>query len=163
MGSNIEIDCLQIMSSDKSMPIPLREWAERAVEAVEIPSLSNNEIIMSPEIRKPLAISSYSFLSSALKVARSLADQACQVGEFHDNNNNNEAGLDGDGGQQQQFQLPTPGPHWADQIVVHLSTNNEKFEEYEGDDLQPLPFDNPGTDPRELQAMLNSLIPDHSL
>ena len=33
----------------------------------------------------------------------------------------------------------------------------------DGDDLQPLPFDNPGTDPRELQAMLNSLIPDHSL
>ena len=47
----IEIDCLQIMSSDNSMPIPLREWAERAVEAVEIPSLSNNESIMSPEIR----------------------------------------------------------------------------------------------------------------
>ena len=115
------------MSSDNSKPIPLREWAERAVEAVEIPSLSNNETIMSPEIRKPLAISSYSYLSSALKVARSLADQACQVGESHDNiNNNNEDGLDGgDGGQQQQLQLPTPGPHWADQIVVHLSTNNE--------------------------------------
>ena len=116
------------------MPIPLREWAERAVEAVEIQSLSNNETIMSPDIRKPLAISSYSYLSSALKVARSLADQACQVREYH--NNNNEAGLDGDGGQQQQLQLPTPGPHWADQIVVHLSTNSEytdeKFEEYEG-------------------------------
>ena len=49
--------------------------------------------------------------------------------------------------------LPTPGTDWADQVIVHYL------------DLQPLPFSsqNPSPDPKELQVMLKSIIPDRSL
>lgn len=149
--------------------IPLREWTERALETVNI-SACNNANASFPssfgadssswpvDIRRSLALSSDTYLSSALKVSRSLADQICQAEEGNYN-----------GGGLQQILLPTPGTDWADRVVVHLSNDHLSIDEYKdgSGDVEPLPFppqaQELSSDPRELQAMLNSLIPDESL
>jgi predicted ATPase len=121
-----------------SSTISLREWIviERALEATDIPCLANDD--WSSGIRRSLAVSPDSYLMSALQVARSLADLCCDA----DKNIGGRRPL-----------LPTPGTDWADQVVVHYL------------DLQPLPisWQNPSSDPKELQVMLNSIIPDHSV
>ena len=138
--------------------ISLREWIERALESADIPRPANESSASSlgPDsndwsavIRRTLAVSSDSYLTSALRVARSLADQCCEA----DENN---------GGHQPL--LPAPGTDWAARVVVHLSNEHRSIDDYK-EDLQPLPFSwqNPSSDPKELQALLKSVIHDESL
>ena len=97
----------------KSKPIPLREWCKRILETTDISALAN-ESFTSPfgadssswpaDIRRSLTVSSHSYLTSALKIARSLADQVCQVEKYDEG----------------QHLLPAPGHDWADRVVIHL-------------------------------------------
>ena len=142
-----------------SLTISLREWIERALESADIPRPANESSASSlgPDsndwsavIRRTLAVSCDSYLTSALRVARSLADQCCEA----DENN---------GGHQPL--LPAPGTDWAARVVVHLSNEHQSIDDYK-EDLQPLPFSwqNPSSDPKELQALLkSSIIHDESL
>jgi len=138
--------------------ISLREWIERALESADIPrpvnessasSLGPDSNDWSAVIRRTLAVSSDSYLTSALRVARSLADQCCEA----DENN---------GGHQPL--LPAPGTDWTARVVVHLSNEHQSIDDYK-EDLQPLPFSwqNPSSDPNELQALLNPAIHHESL
>ncbi len=138
--------------------ISLREWIERALESADIPrpvnessasSLGPDSNDWSAVIRRTLAVSSDSYLTSALRVARSLADQCCEA----DENN---------GGHQPL--LPAPGTDWTARVVVHLSNEHRSIDDYK-EDLQPLPFSwqNPSSDPKELQALLKCIIHDESL
>ena len=139
----------------------LREWIERAVEAADVTCLANelfassfdpdgDEDWASGTIRRSSALSSNSYLKSALIIARSLADQLCEGGD------------EKNGGHQSPS--PAPRTDWADRVVVHLSSELHNIDDYT-EDLQPLPFSSPtpSSDPDDLQAMLNSIIRDHSL
>ena len=155
-------------SSSSSKAIRLKEWVNCALDSVDVSSSVGNNEAFTPYIKRSLAVSSNVYLSSALVVARSLANQIClaeaeggvaaaqQDQQFFQN------------GDQQTSSLPSPGPNWADQVSVHVAVNgngvdNKDVAGYEGD-LQPLPFSPRGSaTPRELQDMLNSLIPDQSL
>ena len=129
-----------------STMISLRRWIEHALEVVDISGPYRNDWPV--HIRRSLAMSSDSFLISALRVALSLADQLCHLGDIM-------------GGHQL---VPTQGADWADQAVVHLSTECQRANDPPHQvDVEPLPFLSKPPDPRELQDMLNSLIPDQSL
>jgi len=139
-----------------SSKISLREWIERALESADIPrpanesfaSLGPDSNAWSADIRRTLAVSSDSYLTSALRVARSLADQCCQA----DENN-----------VRHQQLLPAPGTDWADPVVVHLSNEHQSIDDYK-EDLEPLPFSwqNPSSESKELQALSKSTIHDES-
>jgi hypothetical protein len=138
--------------------ISLRGWIESAMQTDHDSCLVNQSFVSSSgpdssdcstSIRRSLAVYSDNYLTSALRVARSLANQCCEADEHI-------------GGHQPL--LPTPGTDWADRVVVHLSNDHKSIDDYK-DDLEPLPFSrqNPSCDLTELQGMLNNFIPDHSL
>ncbi|KAL3817360.1 hypothetical protein ACHAXA_004486 [Cyclostephanos tholiformis] len=150
----------------------LRVWIEEALEAVDISGLADGPFVsssssLSPDrngwpsnIRKSLALSSDNYLRSALRVARSLADQLCR----------DEADeLKNGGSGRRRSPLLAAAIDWADRTVVHLSSNEKNRgvpgcdgTPYDEVDVQPLPLSSK-SDPRELQAMLNFLISDQSL
>ncbi|KAL3822933.1 hypothetical protein ACHAXA_011648 [Cyclostephanos tholiformis] len=135
--------------------ISLREWIKCAVEAAGLANELFASSYYDPDsnnwasgtIRRSSAVSSNPYLNSALVIARSLADQLC---EKVDENSGGHLPLS-----------PAPGTDWADRVVVHLSNERHNIDDYT-EDLQPLPFSSqrPSSDPKELQAMLNSVIPD---
>ena len=94
----------------------LSEWILRAVAEVDLSSFtdgsttdvaSNNHPSEWPaNIRHSMALCSDEYLLSALSVARSLADQICEV---EDN--------------LKEGSLPAPGIHWSDRVQVHLSSD----------------------------------------
>ena len=138
--------------------ILLREWVDRALAAIDISSQTNDSLTATfgedtlswpADIRRSLALSSDSYLTPALKVARLLAGQICRLGGEN-------------GGYERLQSLPAAGDDWAAHILVKLS--DDPVDIYEGD-IQPLSMSFKETLPntRELQDMLNTLIPDESL
>ena len=132
--------------------ISLRGWVKQALDA------DRND--WPSEIRRSLALSSDDYLRSALRVALSLAGQLCwDEADGRERGENN---------RHRRPTLPAPGNDWADRAVVHLSSNeNNRIvgcddPPYDEVDVQPLPLSSK-SDPRELQAMLNFLIPDQTL
>jgi predicted ATPase len=134
------------------MMLSLREWIVRASKyngANELVTPNNSNNWVSGTIRRSSALSSDSYFKPALIIARSLADQLC---EGSDENN---------GGHRSPS--PAPDTDWADHVVVHLSNELPDIDDCK-EDLQPLQFSSRtfSSDPNELQALLNSIINDHS-
>jgi len=130
--------------------ISLGEWINSALKSIDTSEEPLSAFGANP---RTLALSSDAFLSAALTVARSLADQICRAQEVEKYPNN---------GTPRQPYLPTPASDWADSVTVYLSSSDGNFF-FDGDhrDLQPLPFSSdkdPSDHPKELQDMLESVI-----
>ena len=146
-----------------SKSIALREWVELALQTVDVSAVATNgkeSFFVSSfgedpaswpaDIRKSLAVSSASYLMSALKVARSLADQICQAEERGDNG--------------WRPILPPPDADWAGRVAVHLSNSHQNIINICNGDLQPLPLQGEKSNNKdELRDVLNYLTPEESL
>lgn len=110
----------------------LSKWIRRAVDEVDLSALANASANVASDhpsqwpanIRNSMALCSDDYLKSALKVARSLADQICEAEDIivaqGGGRNNNDYG---DHSSNQPPSLPAPGTNWADRIQVHLSSD----------------------------------------
>lgn len=96
--------------------VPLREWINGAVDAIDIDT-SNELLFTLGADPRTLALSSNDFLTPALRVARSLAREICQAEDIAARQENRDGWL----------QLPTPDTNWADRIFVHLSTSGDEI------------------------------------
>jgi predicted ATPase len=104
----------------------LSEWIRHAVEGVDLPTLSTstNEFLFTSfgsdpsqwpaNIRNSIAVCSGDYLMSALRVARSLANQICVAEDIAAQ----------DGNVNMLPTLPLPGTSWADRVLVHLRNDN---------------------------------------
>lgn len=113
-----------------STTIPLTEWTKRALQSINASASTSNN----------------TYLSSALTIAKSLVDQICSTYEQQQQ----QQGTNIFGGWDDQLQfhqqqphpssaLPAPGSNWSDNIIVHLSSDNNNNTYSEGyDSLQPL-------------------------
>ena len=91
--------------------IPLREWINGALDSVDS---SNEPFWAYGADPRSLALTSETFLSSALKIAWSLAD-CIRQGEEQKNG-------------QHVLPTPSPGNYWADCCIVDLSPGCNPFQ-----------------------------------
>jgi len=136
-----------IVTMLSSTSIPLREWVGRTLQSVDVAAKADESFASSfgpdssswpADTQRSLVVSSDPYLTLALRVAGSLADQICQLEER-------------DGGEQLLL-LPTPGPDWADRVAVHVSHEPLQSAEaiHEGDSQQLHSYrEKPGLDPEE--------------
>ena len=152
--------------------ISLREWINVALDAINTSNESLSAVGADP---RTLALSADDFLTSALKVAKSLADQICQAQDDRCLGENNEGKTHPH--PHSQTELPAPCSSWSDKIFVHLSSTSTTSSDQSSYDpstdenrgrglLSPIPFshdDEPTARSEELRDMLKSVIGDVSL
>ncbi|KAL7547548.1 hypothetical protein ACHAWF_010831 [Thalassiosira exigua] len=127
----------------RGRPVPLGEWTVRAMEAVggfEPISAGETDVVRTASV-----VASEPYLSSALKVAQSLADQLTREIE------------DRDSGRRRS--VPAPGPDWSDRVVVYLSHGDTP----DGGSQPPPPTQDPNLDSNERQSKPASLVPENDV
>eukprot|EP00985_Skeletonema_marinoi_P021411 scaffold13132_cov73-Skeletonema_marinoi.AAC.1 len=104
----------------------LSKWIRRAIDEVDLSALtnasasaaSNHPSQWPANVRNSMALCSDEFLISALRVARSLAEQ---ISEVEDNIAERENNSDSD--DEHHCLLPAPGINWADKVQVHVTSD----------------------------------------
>ncbi|KAK1734958.1 putative ATPase [Skeletonema marinoi] len=104
----------------------LSKWIRRAIDEVDLSALtnasasaaSNHPSQWPANVRNSMALCSDEFLISALRVARSLAEQ---ISEAEDNIAERENNSDSD--DEDHSLLPAPGINWADKVQVHVTSD----------------------------------------
>mmetsp|Transcript_1464 Transcript_1464/g.2631 ORF Transcript_1464/g.2631 Transcript_1464/m.2631 type:complete len:560 (+) Transcript_1464:219-1898(+) len=144
--------------------IPLREWINGALKSIDS---SKEPLSNLGSDSRTLALFTDVSLSSALKVAQSLADQICRAEEAERDVQEQHPKSRPNNGVPNQPYLPTPSSDWADRVVIYLSSSDYGQTIYNGDhrDLQPLPFSldkEPSATAtlEDLQDMLKTMIGD---
>ena len=127
-GVSASISEDQLLPTSSCNLVGLKEWMEHALESINVASPSS---LLPTGSRRSLALTSNSYLLSALKIALSLANQICDSEEEQKGRSGEACNND----RQVVSLLPCPGADWSDRVVIHCKGTAGLPQQL----LQPLP------------------------